>query len=281
MNTKKSSTQKMKYLHGHSKLEQARLVEQAKFLAPSIYENVDFLNISNLLEIGCGVGAQTEILLQKFPGLHIHGVDASITQIQTANKRLARQIKQKKCQFSVGNALKLDFPNQSFDGVFLCWFLEHVQNPVDVLKEIKRVLKPGGIIFANEVLNTSFYLDPYAPATQNYWFIFNDHQWNMKGDPFVGAKLGNYFLKAGFTKIHTIMKTYHLDNRCPKKRSQFIDYWSKLLLSGAEELIKAKRVTHKLVNEMKKELKLLKKDPDAVLIDSWIQGKAYKASRKS
>lgn len=272
--TPSKSQKKQDYLHGFSQKEQDRLVEQARFLGPSIFEAIDFSQCQHILEVGCGVGAQTEILLERFPGLTVHGVDASEAQIKTAKKRLSKMIKAGRCQFSVGNALDLKLADDHFDGAFICWFLEHLEKPVEVLKEVHRVMRPGAILYANEVLNTSFYLHPYGQATQQYWFTFNDHQWNMKGDPFVGAKLANYLLKAEFQNVETQILTHHLDNRAPKKRAQFIEYWTKLLLSGAPELIKARRVTPKLVAQMTAELKKIKKDPDAVFIDAWVQAQA-------
>src|SRR5262249_895563 len=147
---------------------------------------------------------------------------------------------------------------------FLCWFLEHVENPVDILLEVRRVLKPDGIIYCNEPMNSGFFVDPYSPATLKYYFEYNDHQWNLKGDPFVGAKLANYLSAAGFQHITTHVVTHHYDNRTPKKRSQFIEYWTGLLLSGADQLIQAKRVTPQLVEEMTDELEKLKHEPNAV-----------------
>jgi len=77
------------YLHGYSPEEQARLVKQARFLEPTVFENVNFSKQQKLLEVGCGVGAQTEILLRRFPHLKIHGIDSSKPQITRARARLA------------------------------------------------------------------------------------------------------------------------------------------------------------------------------------------------
>lgn len=51
------------YLHGFSKTEQDRLREQAVFSEQTIYRDIDFSESKNIIEVGCGVGAQTEILL--------------------------------------------------------------------------------------------------------------------------------------------------------------------------------------------------------------------------
>jgi ubiquinone/menaquinone biosynthesis C-methylase UbiE len=262
------------YLHGFSRNEQDRLYEQARFLEASVYQKVDFSAAKKLIEVGCGVGAQTEILLERFPNLHVTGIDFSADQISRAKNHLSDREYQKRVDLHQGDALHLTFKDDSFDGAFLCWFLEHVQEPVAILNEIRRVMKPHATIVCNEVLNATFYVHPYSPATLKYWFEFNDHQWNMKGDPFVGGKLANYLLKAGFQNIETQVITHHYDNRTPKKRAQFIEFWTSLLMSGADSLIKADKVTVELVNEMQAELTRLKNEPDAVIFYSWVQAQA-------
>lgn len=262
------------YLHGFTPEEQARLVHQARFWAPSIYRNVHFEHAQNLLEVGCGVGAQTEILLERFPHLHVTGVDASSAQIEQAQHRLKTTPHASRVRFLEGDALHLPFQDNSFDGAFLCWFLEHVQTPIEILEEVRRVLRTGGTIFCNEVLNATFYIHPYSPATLKYWFEFNDHQWSLKGDPFVGGKLANYLLKAGFQNIQTQVITHHHDNRTPKARAEFIEYWTNLLLSGSAGLLSTGRITSDLVQEMKSEMDRLKRDPDSVIFYSFVQASA-------
>ena len=131
-------------------------------------------------------------------------------------------------------------------------------------------MRSGGVIYCNEVLNSTFYLHPYSPATLKYWFEFNDYQWSIKGDPFIGGKLANYLMKAGYQNIKTQVLTHQYDNRTPKLRTAFIDYWFNLLLSGAPGLLKAGRVNDGIISEMKSEMNQLKKDPDAVIFYSWI-----------
>lgn len=262
------------YLHGFTQNEQDRLYKQAQFLEPYVFEKVDFSSQRRVLEVGSGVGAQTEILLRRFPDLTIDCVDASTEQVARAKKHLARAIRSKRVRIHHGDALNLDFDDNTFDGAFICWLLEHVAEPVEILREVRRCMRENAVIHCNEVMNGSFFVHPYSPATIQYWFEYNDHQWNMKGDPFVGAKLGNYLQAAGFQNIKTRMVDIHYDNRTPKLRAQFIEYWTALLLSGAPSLIRAKKVTPELVEEMRKELLRLKNDPDAVFVYSWVHASA-------
>ena len=262
------------YLHGYSKEEQDRLLYQARFFEQTIFRNVDFSAQTDILEIGCGVGAQSEILLRRFPHIRLTAVDASESQLERARSHLKKGLESGRVTFQQARAEKLPFESNRFDGVFIAWLLEHVKTPLDVLKEAHRVMRPDAILLANEVLNATFFLEPYSPATQKYWFEFNDHQWTSGGDPFVGAKLGNLLIQAGFRDIQTRPITVHYDHRTPKRRAEFIEFWRDLLLSGSPGLIQAGRVTPDLVNEMKAELSRVAHDPQAVIFFSWIQATA-------
>ncbi len=262
------------YLHGFSDQEQRRLYEQARFLEPSVFAGVDFSVASQILEVGCGVGAQTDILLRRFPQLKVTGVDASDKQIETARSHLQPAIDAGRVQLLQADAFKLPFPDGKFDGAFVCWLLEHVKDPVGILREARRVLQPGAPIFLNEVHNATFYVHPYSPATLQYWFAFNDHQWSMQGDPFVGAKLGGLLSEAGFRDIHVKPWAHHFDRRDPQRRERFMLYWKELLLSGAPGLLAAGKVTEKLVEDMRVELDLLLTQDDSVFFYSHMKAQA-------
>ncbi|MDZ4084140.1 MAG: methyltransferase domain-containing protein, partial [Bdellovibrionales bacterium] len=262
------------YIHGFTQAEQDRLFKQARIHEEVIFSKVDFSHCKDLIEIGSGVGAQTKILLERNPDAKIVCVDAADAQVARAKKALAPELASGRVQIDHGDALHLKYADSSFDGAFICWLLEHVQNPIEILEEARRVLRSGGVIYCNEVFNASFYVHPYSPATLKYWMEFNDHQWSLKGDPFVGGKLANYLMAAGYQTISTHVLTHQYDNRTPKKRAAFLDYWTGLLLSGADTLIGAGRITKKTADDMQKEMQALKSDPDSVIFYSWILARA-------
>lgn len=263
------------YLHGFSEIEQKRLQEQAALLEPTVYESVNFADHPRILEVGCGVGAQTEILLRRFPKIHVTGIDLNEKQLQAAQANLGRHEWLKgRWELHHMSGSDMKFAAHSFDGAFLCWILEHVPEPAKVLAEVRRMLRPGGDVVITEVMNSSFFLDPYSPNVWKYWMAFNDFQFDQAGDPFVGAKLGNLLLSAGFRHVRTEVKTLHYDNRQPNKRREIIDYWTDLLLSGSDALLTAGVVTQEIVDATKKELNAVAKDPNAVFFYSCMQAQA-------
>jgi ubiquinone/menaquinone biosynthesis C-methylase UbiE len=171
------------YLHGYSAEERARLVEQAHTLAPWVHRDLPYAKARSLIEVGSGVGAQLELLLDAFPSLRVTGVDRSRVQLDAARRLLTGRA----ATLLHADATALPHADGAFDAAFLCWVLEHVPSPRDVLAEVARVLAPGAPIVVTEVCNTTLTLWPDAPATMRYWDAFNAHQRAIGGDPIVGA----------------------------------------------------------------------------------------------
>jgi len=260
------------YLHGYSKEEQNRLIHQAEMTENTIYQDIDLSENKHILEIGSGVGAQSEILLRRYPKLKLSCIDLNESQIAVAKDYLKdRSYCDGRYDIQKMNAEHLDFEGSSFDGAFLCWVLEHVPNPKKVLSEARRVLKPGSKIHITEVMNSSLFLDPYSPHVWKYWMAFNDYQYEQSGDPFVGAKLGNLLLSQGFKNIQTNIKSWHFDNRTPQARTKFLAYWQDLLLSASDVLIKNGCVTEEDVKMVNKELTEVSRNPDAIFSYSFMQ----------
>lgn len=263
------------YLHGFSAVEQARLMKQARLAESTIFSNIDYTGARRVLEVGSGVGAQTEILLRRFPDIHVTCVDLNEPQLEAAQRNLA---KMPWCQgrytLQQADATNLPFSPREFDAAFLCWVLEHVPSPARVLNEVRRVLSPGSPVYITEVMNSSFLLDPYSPNVWRYWMAFNDFQYDSGGDPFIGAKLGNLLLAGGYRDVATEIKTFHFDNREPARRKTMIAFWEELLLSAADQLLEAGRVTQEIVDGMRREMNDVQNDPNAVFFYSFVQARA-------
>lgn len=263
------------YLHGFSPVEQARLVKQARLLESTIFNSIDYTGVKQLLEVGSGVGAQTEILLRRFPDLQVSCVDLNDAQLEAARQNLeSMSWCQDRYRLQQADATNLPFASREFDAAFLCWVLEHVPSPARVLNEVRRVLSPGSPVYITEVMNSSFFLDPYSPNVWRYWMAFNDFQYDNGGDPFVGAKLGNLLLAGGYREVQTEIKTVHFDNREPGRRKTMIAFWEELLLSAAEQLVQAGRVTQDVVDGMRREMNDVQNDPNAVFFYSFVQARA-------
>ncbi|OCH87947.1 UbiE/COQ5 family methyltransferase [Obba rivulosa] len=103
----------------------------------------------HILDVGCGPGTISIDLATRVPHGRVVGVD--YTPEPLANGRaLAAERGVTNIDFAVGNALALDFPDNTFDLVCVHQVLVHSSDPVQALREMRRVAKPGGIVAAKE-----------------------------------------------------------------------------------------------------------------------------------
>ena len=195
------NTSSERYIHSFEPDEQARLIRQGRFLEPWIQPTVDFSGCASVLEVGCGVGAQLQVLLRRFPDTRFTGIDASATQLERARGFLSEAVAAGRVELTQASAFCLPFPDASFDGACIYWVLEHLPDHVGALREVLRVLKPGGVLYCTEVFNSGLYAHPPQPALASYWRAFNTLQEELGGDPDAGVRLAALFERAGFERI--------------------------------------------------------------------------------
>jgi demethylmenaquinone methyltransferase/2-methoxy-6-polyprenyl-1,4-benzoquinol methylase len=105
-------------------------------------EAVEMLDIApgdSVLDVGCGTGFATEALIQKTE--HVYGLDQSPHQLEHAFEKFGRR---GTVQFTLGDAERLPYADDSFDVVWSSGSIEYWPNPVDALRELRRVGTPGG-----------------------------------------------------------------------------------------------------------------------------------------
>ena len=107
---------------------------------------LDIQPYHRILEIGFGPGVSTQMAGEKaFKGF-VSGIDHSETMVQAASQRNAAAIRSGRMELKQGDVTALPYPGQSFDIAYSLHSIYFWKNPVDCLKEIKRVLKPDGLL---------------------------------------------------------------------------------------------------------------------------------------
>lgn len=267
-----------RYIHTFEPDEQARLIRQGRFLEPYIQPFVDFSGCATVLEVGCGVGAQLQVLLRRFPHVRYTGVDIVGAQLQRARQLLAEPVAADRVELIEGSAYQLPFPDASFDGACIFWVLEHLNDHLGVLREVHRVLKPGGVFHATEVFNSGLYAWPRQPALETWWRAFNTLQLELGGDPDVGVRLAALFETAGFKQVTLHDAPAQMDGRLHglAARREFLDFWQTLLLSGAAKLLQHGRVSEQDIAALKTAFATLAESPHAIFRYAAMQARGYK-----
>lgn len=102
------------------------------------------------LEVGCGCGLGAELILGIFGADRVDAFDLDPRMVRRARTRLA--VQGDRIRLWVGDAGAIAAPDDTYDAVFDFGILHHVPDWRSALAEIRRVIKPGGILYAEEVL---------------------------------------------------------------------------------------------------------------------------------
>jgi|SRR3989344_1823334 len=146
------------------------------------------LTFNKCLDVGCASGYMISEIAKSFPEKQFFGIDAFDKTIEYAKK------KYKNIKFEIAKAEKLPFTDNSF-GLVICYeTIEHVANPKQMLKEIRRILsKDGTVLLAMDSGNLIFRI---------IWFIWEKTKgsvWNGAHlNPFHHEELESFIRKSGF-----------------------------------------------------------------------------------
>lgn len=222
------------YVHGYSGKEHDRLHDQASTLAQLLHHDTYYPVGSNVIEAGCGVGAQTIILAQNSPEAHFTSVDVSPVSVNTARASINQQ-GFTNVTFRTADIFDLPFEVNSFDHIFICFVLEHLPRPLDALKRLKDVLKPGGTITVIEGDHGSAYFYPESQYAQQAINCLVKVQSSMGGNALIGRQLYPLLKQAEFKDIHVTPRQVYADSSRPEWVEGFTKKTFTAMVEGAKE----------------------------------------------
>ena len=173
-----------------------RYTQQAKWtcaLRSYLFREVRLHKESRILEVGCGTGA----ILAELPAeSRLHGLDidrAALSQCRVHAPAAA---------LVQGNALALPYPDRTFEIVYCHFLLLWVRDPLQALREMKRVTKPGAHVLAFAEPDYSARLDePRELSALGQWQL--ESLKRQGADPALGARLADLFFRAGLRLVET------------------------------------------------------------------------------
>ena len=150
----------------------------------------------HVLEVGCGRGVGTREIFQRFAAQSIHAIDVDPEMIAKARQRLF-EFPPDRLTVEVGDVTAIDAADGAYDAVFDFAIIHHVPVWQDAVAEIRRVLKPGGRFYFQEV--TSHFLEKWFART----FLEHPNENRFSGREFVdelnrqGIAVGGNFVERG------------------------------------------------------------------------------------
>lgn len=252
------------YIHGYSDEEAERLITQAEFLAPWVFDGIELAGVGTLLEVGVGVGAETRLIRRRWPAVRVVGVDISDGQLAHARRVLGDDIAAGRVELVRASGTALPLPTASADGAFVCWLLEHVADPAAVLRECARVVRPGGRVFVTEVYNTSFSIEPRRPAVERWFATLSEVQRRAGGHPNIGGALGLHAARAGLEVVSHRFVPVLGDARDPAARTRLLCYFRDLMKSAEPQIRAARACDERDIPSVWQAWEAALADPDTV-----------------
>ena len=229
----------------------------AEFLLPYLRPGL------RLLDFGCGPGAISVGLAKAVAPGEMHGVDMAEPQIEMARSLAASQ-SQDNAIFHVGDVTDLKFEDGFFDVAHCRNVLMHVPDTAAVLSEVKRVLKPGGLIACREMICESAFTHPDFGIMRRSWEMFEDLVRADDGHPQMGKEMKGHILEAGFVDIR--MNASFSLYSTPEEIASIYRLISQWLLApeASEAAIKYGASSSKLVKDLKVAYDQWKEHPGAL-----------------
>jgi len=201
------------YVHGYTESETRRLSDQADTLSKLLHGGTSYPVGARVLEVGCGVGGQTVHLVAASPGAHIVAVDISADSLAQARARVAPDAD---VEWHHADLHDLPFPDESFDHLFLCFVLEHLRDPVRVLADLARLLRPGGTITVIEGDHRTAVFHPDSAAAHAVIDCLVTLQAAAGGDALIGRRLQPLLAGAGYAEVEVRPRTVYVDETRPE-----------------------------------------------------------------
>ena len=222
------------YVHGYTAREHERLHDQAGTLAELLHHDTRYPAGERVLEAGCGVGAQTELLVRHSPQARIVSLDLSPASLEATRQKNAAQglANVRLCR---GDLYRMPWPEGAFDHVFVCFVLEHLADPPAALAELRRVLRPGGTITLIEGDHGSCWFHPETEAALAAWRSLIRAQAALGGDSLIGRQVYPLLKAAGFGGVSVTRRDVYCDESRPEWMEGFVKKTIIPMVEGVKE----------------------------------------------
>ncbi|KAF2110032.1 S-adenosyl-L-methionine-dependent methyltransferase [Lophiotrema nucula] len=217
------------YLHGHHatvlRSHEWRTVENS---APHLLPYLTDPSLK-ILDVGCGPGTITVDLASRLPQGFVYAIDPSAEVIEKAKKH-AEEKGITNVRFETGDVFHWDklegVKAGSFDIVHAHQVLQHLQDPLGALKEMKKLTKPGGVVAIRDVDYSNMNWYPEMQGIREWLDLYIRLAKRINCDPNIGRRLHAIAMEAGFdrSEIDTTTQTWLFST--PEERTYWCGMWA-------------------------------------------------------
>jgi ubiquinone/menaquinone biosynthesis C-methylase UbiE len=190
-----------RYTHGHDASVVARHAQRtaardAAHLLPHLQPGM------RLLDFGCGPGTITTGLARAVAPGEVVGLDLSEDVLEQARAHATLE-GVANVRFEVESVYALSYADASFDVAHANQVLQHLARPVDALREVRRVVRPGGLVSVRDADYATMVGWPRSPAVDRWLEVYHAVAARNGADPDAGRRLRTWMLEAGYVEVET------------------------------------------------------------------------------
>ena len=190
-----------------SSAELGRLRAQVEQLAGpelELLRRLGILSAKRFVDVGCGPGFFAEKLRSAVDGAEVIGVDVDAAMVELATRRTAGT---EGLSFRLGTGQRLPLDDDSVDVAYARFLFQHLSHPGDVLAEMKRVVKPGGVVVVGDTDDGGLLVYPAPEGFGSFLEASARAQEARGGDRHIGRKLKGLFVAGGFEDVRAHAQT--------------------------------------------------------------------------
>jgi SAM-dependent methyltransferase len=198
------------YIHGFSAAEMQRLTRMQQILNEVELAALDLAGVRTLLDVGSGQGQMTRAVARTLgPGCRVLGIERDARQLAEATRQAEDAGEAGLVEFRAGDATALPlhaWERGSFDLAHARFLLEHVPDPLAVVRAMVEAVRPGGRIVLLDDDHELLRLWPECPEAARAWQVYWESYHDRGLDPLIGRRMAGLLHEAGAqpTRVTTI-----------------------------------------------------------------------------
>ena len=266
----------MAYVHGYTDRETQRLLEQSLILEELLHEGTHYPEGSRILEVGCGVGAQTRILTRRNPEAFFQALEIAEDSISKA-REIALHEQIANVEFLHADLFEISLDPESYDHIFVCFVLEHLSHPFGALKILFDALKTGGTITVIEGDHGSGFWTPETMESRLAWEGLIRSQRDLGHDPNIGRRVYPLLEGSGYRVQNVSPRWVYADRSNPELLDGVINkIIVPMVFSAENSVLKSGYMDKDKWTRGLKDIENVARHPEGTFFYTWFKGVGVK-----